>query len=1229
MPGWPSGATPPSPHPVPPGPASLEGVRLFESTTDAAPRLWVTRVTTRAEHGAALRRLQQEAFHHRERIADLDPERAPHLGLVASPTFLLLFPLDTNAFARRQRFTQAQIESSSALAEHFLRMSAAVWAGLAVARPDDDSLEGLTSDERHYDWTALYVGSGLDQAFVDFMDFERRKLLETVLDPGRAPTEVFRPLLRPLDIDEAIGPEALLSRPMLRKQVVAVIDTVLLRMVLYRYLERQYEGIDEAERSRIGFVVPEPFDDLIEKTTHRSDAAVESRRQDIQRHKQGKLQQLDLFAAEPVQVEPEHTAAFKAGVDARHAAWQQSGGDLHRGQLAAAADVVQKWLIDQRTDVFATLIDGTRHDAYAFTYEDLDPRALQRFYEDTIGTDVSLSAGDGRMRVVPRMRARKEQGAYFTDERLCGWLVQRTLGTWFEGWRDTLQGLLAPGRTRTEADLDALTTHLRRLTDRRIIDPTCGGGIFLRSAFEAMASMREQIAPALANLTAPLRMALRARDPIAGLLLPEAEPGEWEWHLLLNVLYGVDIDIKAINIASNLLTLSALIYRPRGLAFPSFINVNLKQGNALVTPVSDRADFARRWQAKIVLLLGLRRRLRDPHLPTDQWAPLHAQTAEITREITEAETERAFGKALGKGVAPEEWAARVKQVGCFVYEAEFPEVFFDGEGTVRADAGFDAVLGNPPWEEPAAEYKKFLPEYDPDYGELAGKASEEREQALLADPAIAAAWAAHHQGVQDIKALLIHSGYQHQRRAVKGKIPGAHTNLYKYATEMAWRLLSPDGSAGLVLDGGLWNDLAANGLRRLLIDESRLDALMGFTNKDGIFADIDGRQKFGCFVFARRGPTVRFPTVFMRTDLDDLARFDDLAGWTEADAIRNDPRDSYPLPEVRNAEHGAAELALSTHPVLGGPPWSLDKLAEELNAGRQRIYFRPSSPGFLPVIQGTQFNHWGVHDGEPPTDWLDPAGEGISFIRDRQEGRILKAIYEFIGATTQKEEAARAWLRRKTGQSTVPPEWVRLDLDGYRLAWRDIARNDDRRTLIAAILPPNVAVTHKAPFVRPFTLEITEDGPVWRPQLPAEQLLYLAAMLSSYACDAVVRSRMAKTNMTGDAFLGLPVPPWQPTPTHQRIAHLAAQLTCRPAPPDRPWADYTALAAEVGQHPDRDGLVDPTARRAAEVELNALANRLYGLDPTAFRFLMNTLFDTPRHRDTHFEYRDAILHRGW
>jgi hypothetical protein len=33
----------------------------------------------------------------------------------------------------------------------------------------------------------------------------------------------------------------------------------------------------------------------------------------------------------------------------------------------------------------------------------------------------------------------------------------------------------------------------------------------------------------------------------------------------------------------------------------------------------------------------------------------------------------------------------------FHWELEFPEAFFDARGEPRADAGFDAVIGNPPW----------------------------------------------------------------------------------------------------------------------------------------------------------------------------------------------------------------------------------------------------------------------------------------------------------------------------------------------------------------------------------------------------------------------------------------------------------------------------------------------------------------------------------------------------
>lgn len=1273
----------PAPELVAPNRATLTGARPFAPRAAAgsaeainAPRLlvlWADTLTHRALLGSKLRILQKDAVHFRDRVSIRDSVEAPDLFFLASPDFLLLFPLAGDPFARRQRFTVAQLRQSSILASRFAALSATAMAGWVAPSPGTtaadtdpaDSWADLAPPGRAYDFEKhLYGGGALDADFVAFMGQERRRLLEAVLDPGRHEV-ALRPILTALgpELTGAVPPSSLVHDARLRKHVVAVVDTVLLRLVLYRYLEAQYAGISPEERAQIGFgSAPDPWpdswDSLVAQTAdvnlERHDTLIKKAVKTAEATRAGTTasatQLAFLFDAviPKASVEVHAPEAFKAGVQARSEHYQQSaGGDLHRGRLAEAADVLMRFVLedDALRNAFATLIEGTRSTRYSFQYEDLDPRAFQRFYEDTIGTDVAVDMVDGKPRVVPRIRNRKEQGAYFTDEKVCAWLVKRTLGRFYENdWLPGLQRLL-PGKRATPDDraatAAALVEHLRRLGGLRVIDPTCGGGIFLRAAFEFLSRAREQIATELElGAPEPLLAALKT-DPLARMFVDDAdsEPGQWEWHVLLHVLYGVDIDIKAINVASNLLTLSALTYRPRGLKFPSFLNTNLKHGNALVTPLAerDRGAFAALHAQTLGELVGQRRHLRDPNLPHPEWSALHRRVTEATKPLVDGAVARAWGDVFGEPSASTDGdrvAHRLDEVGCFLYEAEFPEVFFDDTGALRADAGFDVVVGNPPWEEPAAELKHFLPEYDPDYRELSGRASQEREATLLAEPHIAARWRAFEQSVADYKALLTRSGYTHQRRAVRGKIPGAHTNLFKYATEMAHRILRRDGAgaAGLVVDGGLWNDLAANGLRAMLLDEARLEALCGFTNTRGLFPDIDGRMKFGCLVWRRGGRTGPFPAVFMQLEWEDLNRFDQHAATLDAEAIRTDPRDSYPIPEVRGPEHAAAERALSAQPVLGGAPWDVDIYSRELNAGEQRHYFHPEhAHGRLPVLQGAQFNHWGVHDAELPEFWVDPSddpsGAG-AFLRAKQEGRILAAIAEHIDASKDKDRAAREWVRARTGSLDLPPEWVRLDWDAPRLAWRDICRNDDRRTLITGIVPARAALTHVAPFVRPFRVSVTDEGPVWAPQFEAPQLLYLAGMLSSYVCDAVVRSRLTKTHLTAETLLGLPVPPWRDTPTHRRIAELAARLTCRPATPERPWADYTALAAELGLTPERDALTDPHARRDAEVELNAHACGLYGLDRDAFRFLMTTLFDTPKHRDTHFEFRDAIARAG-
>src|SRR5580765_5773129 len=172
----------------------------------------------------------------------------------------------------------------------------------------------------------------------------------------------------------------------------------------------------------------------------------------------------------------------------------------------------------------------------------------------------------------------------------------------------------------------------------------------------------------------------------------------------------------------------------------------------------------------------------------------------------------------------------------FHWELEFPEVFFDRDGARLPAAGFDAVIGNPPWDMVRAD---------------TGTANT-RENAR-----------------RDVASVLRFT----RDAGVYQAQSGGHANRYQLFLERAIALTRHGGRIGLVLPSGLATDHGSAPLRRLLLSRCALDALVGLDNHRGIFP-IHRSLGFLLVTASRGSPTRR---VACRFGIEDPAVLEALA----------------------------------------------------------------------------------------------------------------------------------------------------------------------------------------------------------------------------------------------------------------------------------------------------------------------------------------------------------------
>ena len=258
--------------------------------------------------------------------------------------------------------------------------------------------------------------------------------------------------------------------------------------------------------------------------------------------------------------------------------------------------------------VFKTILKSLYYPESPYEFSVLQPEILGNVYEQFLGKVIRLTSGH-RAKVEEKPEVKKAGGVYYTPQYIVDYIVENTVGK------------LCQGKTPN------------KVSKLRILDPACGSGSFLLGAYKYLLQWHRDY---YSNQKDKKRLKDKIYEGKNGELFLTIQEKK---RILLNNIYGVDIDSQAVWVTKLSLLLKVLegenrdaleaqqkLFKERAL--PD-LDSNIKCGNSLIgSEIYNDADL----------------------------------------ELTGTD---------------------IKRINPFNWENSFGNIFADG--------GFDAVIGNPPY----------------------------------------------------------------------------------------------------------------------------------------------------------------------------------------------------------------------------------------------------------------------------------------------------------------------------------------------------------------------------------------------------------------------------------------------------------------------------------------------------------------------------------------------------
>lgn len=823
---------------------------------------------------------------------------------------------------------------------------------------------------------------------------------------------------------------------------------------------------------------------------------------------------------------------------------------------------------------FGTIYEGLLENELAIAESDLTTKTKEKQYAPA-GPKDKVEVQKGRAYLHNTSGARKSTGSYFTKHFAVEHLLDHAL---------------EPALEEHTARLDALPDGEASKTffDFRVADIAMGSAHFLVAAVD-------RIERRLANYLAKRPLATvheqldRLRDAAHGALGALAASIDIEKNQLVRrqiarrCIYGVDLNPIAVDLARLAIWIHTFV---PGLPL-SFLDHNLVQGNGLVG-IGTLKEANEALDSSGSLLRVSDDDLRQALAPLEKLAALSDATAS---EIKAAR--KAFAEAK-KAVEPVGrlfdvlTAARLGQAKDFIelttfpdgalhakvmkgfdtlapfhFPVAFPEVF------LRPQAGFDVLLGNPPWEEATVEEDRFWTRHQPGFHSLKQKEQEALKKKLRASrPDLVKVYDEEKAEAELLRKVLTSGAY-----------PGMGTgdpDTYKAFYWRFWELLAPGrGWAGIVLPR---NAMAAKGsadFRREAFAGGQFADMTWLLNNQGwVFEDVHPQYTIVLTAFTKRAPA-EDKSIPFRGPFRSLERFEagikrtplrvtiaEVGSWT----------DTWALPLLPSEDSGEVFVQLRKSPRLDAKiegSWRARPVAE-LHATNDKtlMKFADIQPdSYWPIFKGESFDIW-----EPDTGSYYAWGSPTKLIKALQEKRLRSGKLE----RSAFKEFSDQWLKNPKTLPCLAP----------RIAFRDVTRATDTRTVRAALLPGEVFIQNTAPYV------------LW-PSGDERDQAFLLGVICSISLDWYSR-RFVEIHLNFFILNSLPIPrPPRSSPLWQRTVALAGRL----AAPDKRFAHW-AKAVGVAH-----GKLHPDEKQDMIHELDAVVAHLYGLSERQVRVIFETFHE--------------------